>query len=59
MLIHIDYLIPPLEIRFERFEENELDNATISPEVTSVQEDEELVLSEIDNLLQKSLTRYK
>ena len=29
LLLHNDKLIPPLEIRFERFEENELDNAKI------------------------------
>ena len=29
LLLHTDQLMPPLEIGFERFEENELDNATI------------------------------
>ena len=29
LLLHTDQLIPPLEIRFERFEKNELDHATI------------------------------
>ena len=29
LLLHRDQLMPPLEIGFERFEENELDNATI------------------------------
>ena len=28
-LLHTDQLMPPLEIRFEKFEENELDSATI------------------------------
>ena len=28
-LLYTDKLMPPLEIRFERFEENELDSATI------------------------------
>ena len=29
LLLHTDQLMPPLEIRFKWFEENELDNATI------------------------------
>ena len=29
LLLYTDQLMPPLEIRFERFEENELDSATI------------------------------
>ena len=29
LLLYTRKLMPPLEIRFERFEENELDNATI------------------------------
>ena len=29
LLLHTDQLMPPLEIGFERFEENELDSATI------------------------------
>ena len=29
LLLHTYLLMPPLEIGFERFEENELDNATI------------------------------
>ena len=29
LIIHTNQLMPPLEIGFERFEENELDNATI------------------------------
>ena len=29
LLLHTDQLMPLLEIGFERFEENELDNATI------------------------------
>ena len=32
MLLHTNQLMPPLEIGFERFEENELDNATILEE---------------------------
>ena len=28
LLLHTDQLMPPLEIGFERFEENELDSAT-------------------------------
>ena len=32
LLLHTDQLMPPLEIGFERFEENELDNATIPEE---------------------------
>ena len=32
LLLHTDQLMPPLEIRFERFEEIELDNATIPEE---------------------------
>ena len=32
LLLHTDQLMPPLEIGFERFEENELDNATIPGE---------------------------
>ena len=32
MLLHTDQLIPPLEMEFERFEENDLDNATILEE---------------------------
>ena len=32
LLLHTDQLMPPLEIGFERFEENELDNATILEE---------------------------
>ena len=30
LLLHTQQLMPPLDIGFERFEENELDNATIS-----------------------------
>ena len=29
LLLHRDQLMPPLEIGFERFEENKLDSATI------------------------------
>ena len=32
LLLHTNQLMPPLEIGFERFEENELDNATILEE---------------------------
>ena len=32
LLLHTDQLIPPLEIGFKRFEENELDSATILEE---------------------------
>ena len=32
LLLHTDQLMPPLEIGFKRFEENELDNATIPEE---------------------------
>ena len=37
LLLHTDQLMPPLEILFERFEENELDSATI-PEKESEQQ---------------------
>ena len=29
LLLHTDQLMPPLEIEFDRFEENKLDSATI------------------------------
>ena len=37
LLLHTDQLMPPLEIGFERFEENETDNTTI-PEQEQQQE---------------------
>ena len=36
-----DQLIPPLEIRFERFEENKLDNATITEKEDEDKEEQE------------------
>ena len=46
LLLHTDQLIPSLEIGFERFEENELDHATI-PEQEEQQESDQ---STVDNM---------
>ena len=40
LLLHTDQWMPPLEIGFERFEENELDSETILEEEEKQQEQE-------------------
>ena len=39
LLLHRDHLMPPLEIGFERFEEYELDTATILEQMSEEEED--------------------
>ena len=58
LILHIDQLMPPLEIIFERFEKNELDSATILEEQEHEEGEEYRSIVDIMSFRKISILKY-